>query len=81
MLQACVLNVLGVSDVGCKYFNLDVSKVDPVVACVAMTVHAWFKRTFQVFHRFQIYVANVLSGCFKSRSSVALPLFPTLPTI
>jgi hypothetical protein len=26
---------------------------------------------FQVFHLFQTYVANVLSGCFKSRCGVA----------
>jgi hypothetical protein len=50
---------------------LDVLKVDLGVAYVAMATLACFKHTFQVFHLFQTYVANVLSGCFKSRSSLA----------
>jgi hypothetical protein len=50
-----------------QIFNLDVAKVDLDVAYVAMTVHACFKRMFQVFHLFQTSVANVSSRCFKTR--------------
>jgi hypothetical protein len=52
-------------------FHLDIAKVDLDVAYVVMTIHACFKRMFQVFHLFQMYVANVSSGCFKSRSKRA----------
>jgi hypothetical protein len=51
--------------------HFDVLKVDLGVAYVAMTIPACFKHTFQVFHLFQTYIANVSSGCFKSRSSLA----------
>jgi hypothetical protein len=51
-----------------QMFHLDVSKVDLGDAHVAMATRACFKSIFQLF---QIYVANILSGCFKSRSSVA----------
>jgi hypothetical protein len=40
-------------------FYLDVLKVNLDVAHVAMAIHAYFKRMFQVFHLFQMYVANV----------------------
>ena len=50
-----------------QMFHLDVLKVDLGVAHVAMAIHACFK----YFICFHTYVANVLSGCFKSRSSVA----------
>jgi hypothetical protein len=33
-----------------------------------MTIHVCFKCMFQMFHLFQTYVANVLFGCYKSRS-------------
>ena len=54
-----------------QIFHLDISKVDFGVAHVAMASHACFKRMFQVFHLSRTYIANVSSGCFKSRSGVA----------
>jgi hypothetical protein len=57
-----------------QMFHLDVSNVDLSVAHVAMTIHTCcnrYTRMFQVFHRFQTYVANVSSGCFKSRYDIA----------
>jgi len=58
---------------------MDVAKVDPDVAYVAMALHICCKRLFQMFHLFlqtfvasvlsryficfHTYVANVLSGC------------------
>jgi hypothetical protein len=48
-------------------FYLDTLKVDFGVAHVAMAIYACFK----CFIIFQTYIANVLSRCFKSRSSVA----------
>jgi hypothetical protein len=57
-----------------QMFHLDVSNVDLSVAHVAMTIHTCcnrYTRMFQVFHRFQTYVANVYSGCFKSRYGIA----------
>ena len=47
---------------------IDVVKVDRDVAHVVMNIHVCFKCIFQMFYRFQIYVASVLSGCCKSRS-------------
>ena len=46
-------------------FLLDVAKVDLDVACVAMTIHACFKRMFQVFHLFKTYVAWFHLDVFK----------------
>jgi hypothetical protein len=50
-----------------QVFHLNVAKVDLDVAYVAMTIHACFKRMFQVSHLFQMYVTNVSSRRFKSR--------------
>jgi hypothetical protein len=49
-------------------FYLDVSKVYLGVAHVANGHDACFNRMFQVFH---LYVANISSEYFKSRSSIA----------
>ena len=46
-------------------FHMDVAKIDHGVAHIAMATQACFKGTFQVFHLFQTYVANVSYGCFK----------------
>ena len=54
-----------------RKFYLDVSNVDLGVAHVAMAIHTCFKPMFQVFYLFQMYVANILFGCFKSTSGVA----------
>jgi hypothetical protein len=54
-----------------QVFYLDVAKVDLDVVYVAMTIHACFKRMFQVFHLFQTYVGSISFGCFKSRSARA----------
>jgi hypothetical protein len=51
-----------------QVFLLDVAKVDLDVAYVTMTKYVCCKPMFQVFQVFHTYVANVLSGCFKSRS-------------
>jgi hypothetical protein len=51
-----------------QVFHLDIAKVDLNVAYVVMTIHACFKHMFQVF---QMYVVNISSGCFKSRSKRA----------
>jgi hypothetical protein len=45
--------------------HLNISKVDYDVTLVAMAAYACFTHMFQVFHRFQIYVANISSRCFK----------------
>jgi hypothetical protein len=42
---------------------IDVAKIDRDVAHVVMTIHVCFKWMFQMFHRFQMYVASILSGC------------------
>jgi hypothetical protein len=47
-----------------------VAKVNLDVAYVSVAIHACFKSIFQMFHLFQLYVVNVLSLCFKSRSGV-----------
>ena len=44
-------------------FHLDVAKVDPDVACVAMAIQVCCKYLFKIFHMFQTYVASVLSRC------------------
>jgi hypothetical protein len=54
----------------CECVYLDVSNIDLGVAHVAMVIHACFKRMFQMFYLFQMYVVNVLFGCFKSTSGV-----------
>jgi hypothetical protein len=54
-----------------QVFHLNVAKVDLDVAYVAMTIYACFKRMFQVSHLVQMYIANVSSGRFKSRSGRA----------
>jgi hypothetical protein len=41
------------------------------VTYVVMAIHTCFKSIFQMFHLFQLYVANVLSFCFKSRMCIA----------
>jgi hypothetical protein len=51
---------------------MDVAKVNLDVAYVAMPIHSYFKRMFQVFHLFQTYIAKVSSGCFKSRSGCCM---------
>jgi hypothetical protein len=49
-----------------QVFHMDVAKVDPDVAYVAMTIHVCCKSLFQMSHLFfQTYVACVLSGCCK----------------
>jgi hypothetical protein len=50
-----------------QVFHLDIAKVDLGVAHVTMVTHACFK----CFICPLMYVTNVLSGCFKSRSGVA----------
>jgi hypothetical protein len=49
-------------------FHLNVAKVDLDVAYVAMAIRAYLKCRFQVFHLFQMYVASISFGSFKSRS-------------
>jgi hypothetical protein len=49
-------------------FYLDVAKVDPDIAYIAMPIHACFKCLFIYF---QTYVANVSSECFKGDRDVA----------
>jgi len=39
--------------------------------CCYIAIHACFESIFQLFHQFQLYVANVSSLCFKSRLDVA----------
>jgi hypothetical protein len=51
---------------------IDVAKVDRDVVHVVMAIHVCFKLMFQMFHIFQTYVANVLSGCCKSRSGCCI---------
>jgi hypothetical protein len=50
-----------------EMLHLDVSKVDLGVAHVAVATYAYC----MCFIRFQIYVANVSSGCFKSKLGIA----------
>ena len=47
---------------------IDVAKADRDVEHVVMAIHVCFKCMFQMFYLFQMYVASVLSGCYKSRS-------------
>jgi hypothetical protein len=42
---------------------LDLEKVDLYVVYIAMPIHVYFNRIFQVSHLFQMYIANVSSGC------------------
>jgi hypothetical protein len=47
-----------------QVFHVDIAKVDQDVAYVAMAIHVYWKRLFQMFYLFlQTYVANVLFGC------------------
>jgi hypothetical protein len=62
-----------------QVFHVDVAKVDRDVAYVAMAIHVYCERLFQMFHlffqmyvanmfiwmlhMFHIYVTSVLSGC------------------
>jgi hypothetical protein len=48
-------------------FHIDVVKVDRSVAHIIMVILVCFKCRYQIFHLFQIYVASVLSRCYKSR--------------
>jgi uncharacterized CHY-type Zn-finger protein len=43
-----------------QVFHMDIAKIDRDVAHVAMVVHAYCKRPFQIHLLFQIYVASVL---------------------
>ena len=46
-----------------QVFHMDVTKVDRVVAYVAMAIYVCCKRLFQMFHLFfQTYVASVFIG-------------------
>lgn len=54
-----------------QMFHLDVSKVDLGVAYVANG----YACMFQVFHL--IYVASIVSGCFKRRLDVVSPSLPS----
>jgi hypothetical protein len=47
-----------------QVFYLDITKVDMDVTYVTRTTYACCKPMFKMFHT---YVANVSSGCFKSR--------------
>ena len=73
-----VPNISSVSNICCKYFHLDVAKVDLDITYVCNGFQVFlgiffkcFRRMFQVFHLCSLYVATVASGCFKSRSGVA----------
>jgi hypothetical protein len=61
MLQVCL-------SACCIYMLHMFTKVGQDIAHVGMTKYACWKPLFQVFQVFQTYVANVLSGCLKSRS-------------
>jgi hypothetical protein len=43
-------------------FRMDVVKVDPDVAHVAMAIYVCCKSLFKMFHLFYTYVANVITG-------------------
>ena len=49
------------SDLRCKCFHIDVSKVDSDVAQVAMAIPVYFKSLFKTFHLFETYVTSGLS--------------------
>jgi hypothetical protein len=51
---------------------IDVAKVDRDVAHVVMAIYVCFKCMFQMFHRFQTYIASVLSRCCKTRSGCCI---------
>jgi hypothetical protein len=53
-------------------FYIGVAKIDRDIAHAAMTIHVCFKCMFQLFHLFQTHVANVSSGCGKSRSECSI---------
>jgi hypothetical protein len=58
-------------DICCKRFDLDVAFVFTHMKCFQVFFCKCFIRMFRLFQLFRTYVASVLSGCFKSRSSVA----------
>jgi hypothetical protein len=44
-------------------FHIDVAKVDPDIAHVAVTIHVCCKSLFKMFHLFETHVAIAISGC------------------
>jgi hypothetical protein len=47
-------------------------KIDRDVAYVIMVIHVCFKRMFQMFHLFQMYVTSVSSRCCKNISGCCI---------
>jgi hypothetical protein len=63
MFQVYVLNISSVSNVCCKRFHQDVTKVDPDV-CICMHVASKYFKCFRCFiHTLQVFHLNVAHVC------------------